>query len=409
MNCALISIGTELLFGQITNTNTVYLSKRLNDLGINVYYHFTVGDNPHRLEEILGYALKNVDLVITTGGLGPTQDDLTRETIAQVMGKNLVLHTPSMEHLESFFKNLSRPMCENNKKQAYLPEGSIVLKNDKGTAPGFILECNGKMIISLPGPPKEMTNMFDEIVMGYLQEKSRATIYSKILRFFGIGESSLETELLDMISNQKNPTIAPYAKEGEVSLRISAKAENDVKAMTLIQPVIEEIRSRVGEYLYSEQDEEMVEVVAKQLMKKEITVSLAESCTGGLLAGRLTAVPGISKCFHAGYITYSNEAKINMLGVKAATLDKYGAVSEEAAKEMVIGLRKKQNSDLCVSITGIAGPDGGTVNKPVGLVYIGILYKDQLNVHQLNTFGDRARIRNYTVLWALNAIRNAIK
>ncbi|AOT68219.1 competence/damage-inducible protein A [Geosporobacter ferrireducens] len=409
MNCALISIGTELLFGQIINTNTVYLSQQLNTLGINVYYHFTVGDNHQRLKEVLNYALQNADMVITTGGLGPTQDDLTRETIAKAMGKRLVLHAPSMKRLESFFRDLNRPMCENNKKQAYLPEGSIVLQNNNGTAPGFIIDHEGKVIISLPGPPKEMMGMFTEGVMEYLQEKSKATIYSRVLRFFGIGESALETELLDMISNQENPTLAPYAKEGEVSLRITAKAENDVKAMALIKPVIEEIRSRVGEYLYSEQDEELAEVVAKQLMEKQITISLAESCTGGLLAGRLTAVPGISKCFYSGYITYSNEAKAGMLGVKNATLEKYGAVSEETAKEMVMGLRKKQNSDLCVSITGIAGPDGGTDEKPVGLVYIGIMYKEQLTVHRLNTFGDRARIRNYTVLSALNAIRNAIK
>ena len=409
MNCALISIGTELLFGQITNTNTIYLSQRLNALGINVYYHFTVGDNHRRLEEILHYAMQNVDLVITTGGLGPTQDDLTRETIAQAMGKKLVMHAPSMERLESFFKDLNRSMCENNKKQAYLPEGSIVLQNNNGTAPGFIIEDNGKVIVSLPGPPKEMMGMFTESVVNFLKEKSKATIHSKVLRFFGIGESTLETELLDMISKQENPTIAPYAKEGEVSLRVTAKAENEAKAMVLIEPIIEKIRSRVGEYLYSDQDEELVEVVAKLLMKKQLTISFAESCTGGLLAGRLTAIPGISKCFLTGYIPYSNEGKNEMLGVKKATLEKYGAVSEETAIEMVRGLRKKTNSDICVSITGIAGPDGGTEDKPVGLVYIGVLYKEQLTVHQLNTFGDRERIRNYTVLSAMNAIRNVIK
>ena len=409
MNCALISIGTELLFGQITNTNTIYLSQRLNALGINVYYHFTVGDNHRRLEEILHYAMQNVDLVITTGGLGPTQDDLTRETIAQAMGKKLVMHAPSMERLESFFKDLNRSMCENNKKQAYLPEGSIVLQNNNGTAPGFIIEDNGKVIVSLPGPPKEMMGMFTESVVNFLKEKSKATIHSKVLRFFGIGESTLETELLDMISKQENPTIAPYAKEGEVSLRVTAKAENEAKAMVLIEPIIEKIRSRVGEYLYSDQDEELVEVVAKLLMKKQLTVSFAESCTGGLLAGKLTAIPGISKCFLTGYIPYSNEGKNEMLGVKKATLEKYGAVSEETAIEMVRGLRKKTNSDICVSITGIAGPDGGTEDKPVGLVYIGVLYKEQLTVHQLNTFGDRERIRNYTVLSAMNVIRNVIK
>lgn len=409
MNCALISVGTELLFGQITNTNTVYLSKRLNELGINVYYHFTVGDNCRRLEEILNYAMKNTDLIITTGGLGPTQDDLTRETVAKAMGKNLVLHRPSMERLESFFKDLNRSMCENNKKQAYLPEDSIVLQNNKGTAPGFIIENMGKVIISLPGPPKEMIGMFEDCVGGYLREKSKSTIYSSVLRFFGIGESSLETELLDLITKQENPTIAPYAKEGEVSLRVTAKAENEDAAMKLIEPIVREIRSKVGTYLYSDQDEELVEVVAKALIEREISISIAESCTGGLLAGRLTAVPGISKCFHAGYITYSNEAKMKMLGVGQDTLDLWGAVSEETAKEMVLRLREKTNSDLCVSITGIAGPDGGTEDKPVGLVYIGLLYKEHLTVQRIKAFGDRDRIRNYSVLSALNMIRNVIK
>ncbi|MEW9121872.1 MAG: competence/damage-inducible protein A [Thermotaleaceae bacterium] len=409
MNCALISIGTELLFGQIINSNTVYLSRRLNELGVNVYYHFSVGDNPVRLKEILDYALEKVDLIITTGGLGPTQDDLTRETIAQAMGRELELHLPSMQRLEDFFCNLNRPMSDNNKKQAYLPQASLILKNNCGTAPGFILEEGTKVLISLPGPPREMKAMFSDSVENYLKKKSSATIYSRVLRFFGIGESALETELLDLISYQQNPTIAPYAKEGEVSLRITAKAENEDAAYQLMQPIMKEIQARLGEYLYSSKDEELVEVVAKMLNEKKLSIAFAESCTGGLLAATIASIPGISKSFHAGYVTYSNEAKIKDLGVSKETLDEYGAVSEETAGEMVSGLKRKTNADICIAITGIAGPDGGTEEKPVGLVFIGLQYGEQISIHQVNTYGPRQRIQNYAVLCALNLIRKTIK
>jgi len=408
MKSSIVSIGTELLFGQIVNTNAVYLSQQLNELGFDVYYHFSVGDNAQRLKDILEYALERSDLLITTGGLGPTQDDLTKETIAQLMGKKLEFHEPSYQRLSSFFKQRNREMSQNNLKQVYLPQDCIVLQNDNGTAPGFIVENDNKIVISLPGPPKEMQPMFENYVKSYLQTKSNHVIYSKILRFFGIGESALETELLDLISSQVNPTIATYAKEGEVSIRISAKAKNENEAQQMIDPVVQEIKSRLQPYLYSENNEELVEVVAKKLLEKNITISLAESCTGGLIASALTSVPGISKCFDRAMVTYSNISKVEQLGINPSTLEKFGAVSEETAKEMVIGLKQKSKSDLCLAITGIAGPDGGSPEKPVGLVYISLLYQDHLQCNSYRLIGTRERIRRQAVLFALNMIRNIL-
>jgi nicotinamide-nucleotide amidase len=299
-------------------------------------------------------------------------------------------------------------MNENNIKQAYLPKDSIVLDNDCGTAPGFIIEFDGKIVISLPGPPKEMKNMF-ESVKDYLKTKSKDTIYSKVLRFFGIGESALETAIMDLIDHQSNPTIATYAKEGEVSARITAKAENEAKAQEMIIPVINQIKNRVEEYIYSYNDEELVQVVAKKLLDQKVSVSFAESCTGGLIAAKLTSIPGISESLNRSIVTYSNEAKMEELGVKETTLKEHGAVSEETAREMVLGLKAVTGSEICVSVTGIAGPGGGTKEKPVGLVYIGLAYKENIVCNKYNIFGDRNRIRNYTNMLALNMIRKVLE
>jgi len=408
MNCTILSVGTELLIGQITNTNSVYLSKQLNLLGINVLYHFTVGDNKTRLGEILKYSIEKTDIIITTGGLGPTQDDLTKETISAMMDRSLIKHESSYKKLHEIFKKLNRSMTDNNLKQVYLPENSIVLENNCGTAPGFMIENDGKVIISLPGPPKEMISMFESGVKKYLESKTSAIIYSKILRIFGIGESELESILYDLIDGQSNPTVATYAKEGEVSLRITSKAQNEEQALEIILPVIEEIKKRVGKYIYSYDNEELHEAVAKILSEKGISLSLAESCTGGLLASKLTEVPGISVNFDRCIVTYSNLSKIEELGVKKETLDNFGAVSEETAKEMISGLKRKVKSGLHLAITGIAGPDGGSDEKPVGLVYIALEYKGLLVCQKFNILGGRERIRNNSCLQALNMIRRII-
>jgi len=408
MNCSIISVGTELLIGQITNTNSVYLSQQLNEIGVSVLYHFTVGDNKNRLEEILEYAMKKSDLIITTGGLGPTQDDLTKETIAMAIGKSLVRHEPSYEKLCNIFKKLNRPMTENNIKQIYLPEDCFILENNCGTAPGFLIENNGKIIVSLPGPPREMSNMFQNHVKGYLQAKTSSVIYSKVLRIFGIGESELESVLIDLISEQNDPTLATYAKEGEVSLRITSKASSKQEASDKISPLIKEIDNRVGKYIYSYDNEELREAVARKLQEKGVAVSLAESCTGGMIASSLTEIPGISKCFDRCYVTYSNSSKMQDLGVQKDTLDKYGAVSEQTAREMVAGLKEKTKSDICIAVTGIAGPDGGSEDKPVGLVYIAMEYNNTVICNRHNIWGNRERVRNYSCLLVLNMIRNVM-
>ena len=407
MKTAILSIGTELLFGQITNTNTVYLSQKLNMLGYDVMYHYTVGDNPER--DMIRLAFQDCDLVITTGGLGPTQDDLTKEMVCQVMGDELVMMDEVMSELESYFEKLGRPMTENNKKQAYVPSRAEVFINHEGSAPGFALEKDGKYVICMPGPPREMTSMFEDSVMPYLQSMSEDVIYYRMLRAFGIGESALETKLLDLIDDQTDPTLATYAKEGECSLRIASKRKTEAEAREAVDEMVEKVKERVGEFIYSCDDEELVQVVCRKLMEKGLTLSSAESCTGGKFAAAVTDIPGISAVFQRGLVTYSNQAKMDELGVKAETLEKYGAVSEETAMEMVEGLRRVSGSDVCVSVTGIAGPGGGSDAKPVGLVYIGFVYGDKKLCRKLQT-GDDSRQwnRQYSLLSMLDIINKNI-
>lgn len=409
MNCTILAVGTELLMGQTVNTNATFLSQELNELGINVLYHITVGDNPDRLDKMLKNALEISDLIITTGGLGPTQDDLTKEIVAKSLGRQLYLHRPTYDKLEGFFKRLNREMTDNNIKQAYLPDNSIVLENNAGTAPGFIIEEGDKVIVSLPGPPREMKSIYFDFLKPYLHSKSEYTIKSKVLKFVGIGESSLENTLVDLISSQTNPTLATYAKDGELTLRITAKGNTDEDIDLLIDPVVKEVEGRLKEYIYSDTGETLEEVVANMLLKRNLTISLAESCTGGLLASKFTSISGVSKAFDRGMVTYSNAAKIEELGVNKATLKAYGAVSEETAMEMAKGIKKAANADIAVSITGIAGPTGGTPEKPVGLVYVGIAYNNSCHVKKLNLTGDRNKIRNYTTIAALNLIRKTIQ
>lgn len=408
MNCTILTVGTELLMGQIVNTNAAFLSKKLNEVGINVLYHLTVGDNTDRLEKMFKNVLDVSDLIITTGGLGPTQDDLTKETIAKSMGRELVMHEPTYEKIVSFFKKINREMSINNKKQAFIPDGSIILENDNGTAPGFIIEENEKIVISLPGPPNEMKGIFLNSVIPYLLSKSEFKIKSKVLKFVGIGESKLETLLEDLITKQTNPTLATYAKSGEVSLRITAKGETDKEIEELIDPINNEVARRLKGYIYSYDNESLEKVVADMLISKNYSISLAESCTGGLLAAKLTSISGISNTLDRCIVTYSNNAKREELGVDKQLLEKHGAVSEETAAAMAEGLRRITKSDICLSITGIAGPTGGTPQKPVGLVYIAIATNKNTIIKKLNINGDRNKIRNYTAIQALNLIRKTI-
>ena len=406
MNAEIIAVGTELLLGQIVNLDAQFLSVELSKLGIDVYYHTVVGDNPKRLAEAVKTAFSRADLVLFSGGLGPTKDDLTKETVADFLGIELEFDQASYDVIVDYHKRLGRPIPENNRKQAMMPKGGVILKNNNGTAPGCIMAAGGKTAVLMPGPPSELKQMYTESVAPYLQKLSGGMIYSKVLRIFGIGESKLEQEIMDLIDSQQNPTIAPYAKEGEVTLRISAKAKNQAEADGLIAGLEQEIRRRYGDMVYAEGDDNsLCQVAAGLLLETGTTLAVAESCTGGLVASQLTDIAGISQVFLQGAVTYTNQAKEQALGVCHETLLRHGAVSEETAREMARGMKKAAGSDLALAITGIAGPGGGTPEKPVGLVYVALADGENEWVRELHLAGNRARVRNTTVLHAFDMVR----
>lgn len=409
MKTAILSVGTEILFGQITNTNTVYLSQQLNLLGFDVMYHYTVGDNSQRLSELIDLAFRDCDLIITTGGLGPTEDDLTKETACQALHDELIMHQPSLQALKDGAAKRGKPMTENNFKQALMPSRAEVFDNDAGTAPGFALSEGEKTIVCMPGPPREMTRMWERRVRPYLEKRQTSVIFYKTLRLFGIGESSLETELLELIDKQTDPTIATYAKEGECSLRIASKRETLAEAQTAVDDMIQQVKERVGEYIYSFDDEELAQVVGRKLIDRGITLSACESCTGGLFSGALTSVAGISEVFDRGLVTYTYDAKMEELGVKKETLSEYTAESRQVALEMVQGLSKKTGSRVCISVTGIAGPGGGTADKPVGLIYVGCIFDGRTEVKEIRMRNvSREWNRHYGVLSMLDLVNRML-
>ncbi len=399
MKCTILSVGTEILFGSIVNTNTVYLSRQMIDMGIDVMYHITVGDNPARLKEMIRHAFLDCDMIITSGGLGPTQDDLTKEMIAEAFGEKIVPFPAQMEILKGHFAKYGRTMTENNLKQACFPESAVVFANPNGTAPGFALEKAGKLIVSMPGPPKEMEPMFEQQVRPFLENRSDGVLYYKTLRVYELGESMLETRLLDLISGQTDPTLATYAKDHESTLRIASKRKTRAEAEQAVEEMLAKVRDRIGPYIYSEDDEDLSFIVLRKLLEDGIRLSVAESCTGGSFAAAVTEMPGVSAIFDRGIVTYSNEAKIQELGVKPETLQRWGAVSPQVAEEMAEGLYRVSGSDLCLSVTGIAGPGGGSDEKPVGLIYIGLWYRGQTSSfrYQLRN-SNRRYIRSNAVM-----------
>ena len=412
MKAAILSVGTELLFGQITNTNTVYLSRELQGMGIDVMYHYTVGDNPERLADMIRLAFKDCDLILTTGGLGPTQDDMTKEIACEVMGDKLVRNQEELEFITNRMLAYKGQMSENNFKQADMPSRAVVFHNDAGTAPGFALESleGGRWIACMPGPPREMTRMFERTVRPWLEKMSDSALYYRELRTFGIGESDLETVLLPLIDGQTDPTIATYAKASECSLRIASKRKTREEAVAAVDEMTEQVKAIVGRYIYSYDNEELVDVVVGKLISRGITISCAESCTGGMFAAALTDVPGVSACFDRGLVTYSNRAKTDELGVSEEILEKYGAVSSETAAAMAEGLYTKTGSDVCISVTGIAGPDGGTEEKHVGLTYIGLTCKGETVIHKLDrTLKERNRNRKYAQMYMLDLVNRVIE
>ena len=405
----LISVGTEILLGNIVNTNTQYLAEKCALLGLSMYHQVTVGDNRERLFAVLETALNRSDVVILTGGLGPTEDDLTKDVCAEVMGFDLVDDEHTRERISKYFKNnIYKEIPDNNWKQAMIPQGATVLDNSNGTAPGLIMEKDGKTAILLPGPPNELKSLFTEQVFPYLQSRQPEVIRSQMVKICGYGESQVEDKLIDLINTQTNPTIATYAKTAEVHLRVTAKAANEEEAKTLLKPVVKEIKSRFDTAVYTTKEEETLEMAVVRLLKKhELTVTTAESCTGGLFAGRRVNVPGASEVVREGFITYSNKAKRKYLDVSKGTLKKYGAVSEQTAKEMATGGVFASDADACIAVTGIAGPDADG-EKPVGLVYIACYMKDKVKVEEYHFKGNREKIREQSVVKALDFLRRSI-
>lgn len=413
MKAEIVSTGTELLLGETLNTSAHYLTGKLSSLGIEVDYHTTVGDNPKRLEQILCQAIERSDLVVTTGGLGPTVDDLTKELVAKVLDLKMEIDAPSLEHIRQFFSRRKAPMPSSNEKQAFFPEGSKILPNPIGTAPGAIIENKGKTVIILPGPPFEMQPMFDNYVWTELVSTIGPHVErmnERVLKVFGMGESALEKVLGDLM-NLPNLTMALLAKRAEMHIRLVARSTEAAlnEAKRALDQAEEEIRRRLGNKVFGRDKETMVNIVGKALNNKNLTISTAESCTGGLLGAALTQEPGSSQFYLGGVVSYSNTLKQGLLGVNEDSLKLYGAVSEEVAKEMAEGIRSKTGSDLAVSTTGIAGPDGGSNEKPVGLVYIGFSTPKGVHAERFQFYGERESVRQLTVQAALNGVRLYVK
>ncbi len=409
MTVELICVGTEILLGSIVNTNAAYLAEQCAGLGLSCYFQTVVGDNEERLTQVLQMGMERSDIIILSGGLGPTEDDLTKEVAAKVCGKELQLHKPSKKAIEKFFAHRGMEPTDNNWKQAMLPKDAIVMENHNGTAPGVIIETKLCKLILLPGPPNELRPMFEESVAPYLEQLTNQVICSKTVKICGVGESKAETMVKDLIDIQENPTIATYAKTGEVHIRVTANGEDKKAALKLIKPVVKELKSRFGNDIYSTEETCTLEkAVADLLIANGLTVTLAESCTGGLLSARLVNVPGISDVYKMGVVTYSNKAKRRLLGVKKGTLQKYGAVSVQTAEEMAKGAAVSFKADVAVAVTRIAGPDGGTEEKPVGLVYSACCVKGRTVVKECRFSGNRDKVREATVSAALTLLRRCI-
>ena len=416
----IICVGTELLLGNTVNTNAAFLGRELSQIGLFTYFQTVVGDNPNRLKQTLELAFARADVVILTGGLGPTFDDLTKETVAIFFGLEMELHQHSLERIHKFFKKINRTVTPNNEKQAMMPKGAIVFDNHNGTAPALAIvgKLNEneaeKIAILLPGPPRELEPIFKEQVKNFLSKKfaNAQVLVSKMVNIFGMGESTVEAKLYDLMVNSSNPTIAPYAKMGEVELRVTAVGENEEQCNAMISPVIEQIKEVLGDVVYGVDCHSLQYALVASLKEKRLTVATAESCTGGLVGKRITDVSGSSEVYLGGVVAYSDEAKIKILGINSETLEKNGAVSEETACEMAKQAALLFGSDIGISTTGIAGPAGGTSEKPIGLVYVGIFERHsnknfavKFNLHR--GYSDaREQIRYLT---SSNALYEALK
>ena len=407
-SCELLSVGTELLLGDILNTNAQYLSREIASLGISILRQSTVGDNPERLEKAFLDALGRSDIVLTTGGLGPTADDITRDVACKVMGFELRLDEDTANGIRAYFEGKNVVMPETNLRQAMVPVGGTVFENSCGTAPGMALERDGKCVILLPGPPREMKAMFEKSFVPFLKKYSSGTIISHSVRTFGIGESAMAETVSDLL-DMKNPTVAPYAKDGEALLRVTASAEDEQTAEEMCAEVIEVIRSRLGSLVYAVDEDSLQQRVVELLREKKMKIALAESCTAGYIAKRITEIPGSSEVFECGIVSYSNDIKMKLLGVKRETIEKYTEVSEQTALEMARGALKVSSADIALSITGVAGP-GAQGEHPAGLSYIGLCAGDFSKVLRVNSNRDEREYNRYTAASAaLNMVREYLE
>lgn len=408
----LVAVGTELLLGQLVDTNTAYIASALADAGIDVYGTHTVGDNETRIEQAMRSALERVDGVITTGGLGPTVDDLTKEAVAAALNLELELHEPSLRQMQDFFAQIGREMRENNRKQAYVPRGSFVLENPRGTAPGFIA-CNdaGKFIACMPGVPREMKPMLSDILIPYLRERYKLTeaIYTRVLHTINVGESEVDHRIADLFRSSENPKIAVLAHENICDVKIMAKAVSREIAQAMIAPLETELRARLDGSIYGVDSETIESSVNALLQRSGATIAVAESCTGGRIASALTAIPGASKSFLGGIIAYDNAVKIHELGVSEETLAVHGAVSEQTVREMARGVRERLGTTFGIATTGIAGPDGGSDEKPVGLVWFGIDDGVETKARAFTFRGDRAAIQRRASMMALGLLWRSLE
>lgn len=407
----IIATGTELITGSTPDTNSVYLAQKLDELGVKVVGKSVVGDSREFIKKAFITGLEMADMVISTGGLGPTLDDLTKEVACEVMQVKMMTIDEELKRLEEFFARRNRKMPEANKKQAMFPEEAIRLKNEAGTAPGMYLNKDGKLVILLPGPPHEMTLMFENEVVPLLIKDWGLSIGKterKSINVFGLGESQVEEKIADIIQNPRGVSIALLAQAGEVHIRLTAEGEDKENSREIMKYMVEKIEERLGDYIYGYDEDTLPSAVARLAQKRKCMIAFAESCTGGLLSKMITDLPGSSEYFWGGAVTYSNEAKKKILGVKEETLAKYGAVSEETASEMLRGILEVSGADIGAAITGIAGPGGGSEAKPVGLVYIAAGSKEHQVVKKLNFMGNRNIIRTLSAKTALDLLRREL-
>ncbi|MEG2377108.1 MAG: competence/damage-inducible protein A [Clostridia bacterium] len=409
LSAEIIAVGTELLLGNIANTDAQMVSQALSELGINVYYHTVVGDNPERLKAAVSLARSRADIIITTGGLGPTFDDLTKQTVAAAFGKKLVENADELEKLHTYFSRIDRPMTKNNEQQAFLPEGCEVLTNPWGTAPGCAFCSDGVHVIMLPGPPRECRPMMYERAIPYLRRLSDACIVSHEIHIFGMGESAVEDKIRSLAETMENPTLAPYAKEGEVLLRVTGKAASEDEADAMTRPVISAVSELLGDVIYGIDVASLPAVVVNALAARGLTLATAESCTGGLISKMITDVAGASDVFVGGVCAYSNDVKASQLGVPMDVIECYGAVSPEVARYLARGAARALGASLGVGVTGIAGPNGGTDEKPVGTIYLAVYADGICWCRKLSGKRDRAQNRNMAALSVFDMLRRYLE